>query len=452
MIKERNIPQHILCDPETLLELKQNETFFSGRIVKLFRIKKKILLQVISNGKKYKCRIEDTINNYGEIATSLQIGDVICGFSEETKTQFGECEFLLTSIHIVAPCLLKENDTGLLPNNPFTNEKKKQFFHSYITSDDICSLRIIAQDRIMQSLRNVLQENGYIECLTPVLQKNFFGGNARPFVTHVVDSGEDVYLRITSEIALKHYIAGGFNKVYELGYYFRNGNITSKSIVPYSAAEIYTAYSSEPENLALIKKIFKSFVSSLEEILADRNIEINPCMKKDIKTISFSDYFRADTGLDFLTQKEQVKALLHEAFKYDINDENYIKEIYKYFKTKIITKQIEPVIVSDLPAGISPLIQNKNEHFLYRSYLIVNGATLMESSVGKTNADELEAILARQKAELNEKGRQEKRDFTAFLHAHYYGMPTTTGLFIGLDRVFPAILEHENIGEYHMKM
>ncbi len=452
MKKERNIPQQILCNSEMLSEIRQRDHFIAGRILKLFHIKKKILLQLISNGRRLKCRIENTIDSYNELANTLQVGDIICGCYEETKTKQGDCELLLRCVYVVTPCMLKEMDTGLLPNNQFTQEKRRRFFHTYISGDEMCSLRIIVQNTILQSLRTLLQEKGYLECATPVLQRNFFGGTARPFVTHIKDTGEDVYLRLTSEIALKHYIAGGFDKVYEIGYFFRNSNINAKSIVPYTAAEIYTAYGSELENIAFMKTIFKTFINNIEKILVNHNAVVNPCVKKEIESISFSEYFKANTGLDFLSQKQQVKALLHETFNYEINDENYIKEIYKYFKTKIITHQIAPIVVTDLPAGISPLIENKNDHFLYRSYLIVNGATLMESSIGKTSAEELTDALTEQKKELEDKERQEKRDYSAFIHSHYYGMPRTTGLFIGLDRVFPAIFGIENIGEYHMKM
>ena len=452
MKKERIIPEYILCDNAKYATLRKYNNFLVGRVTKLFHIKKKFLLQVISNGRQYKCRMENTACNYSEIKNCLQVGDIMCGLYEKTTDKYGKCEFQINTMYIVTPCFLNEIDTGLLPGNQFTLEKKKRFFHTYLSSDNMCSLRIIIQDRILRSLRHFLQGNGYVECFTPVLQKNFFGGNARPFITHMKDNGDDVYLRLTSEIALKHYIAGGFDKVYEIGHSFRNGNANSKSLVPFMAAEIYTAYSNEEENIQFMKNIFKTLINGLEETLCEYDVAISPYIKTDIESVSFLDYFKTKTGIDFLHEKEKVKNLLHTTFEYDINDENYIKEVYKYFKNKMIVNQIEPIVITDLPSGISPLIQSKNEHCLYRSYLIVHGATLMESTIGKKDVEELTEALNRQKKLLATKGRQEERDFTTFLHAYRYGMPTTAGLFIGLDRIFPALFGIENIGEYYMKM
>lgn len=446
-MKERQIPDQITCTVPQAAVWRNSENFFLGRVLKLFSYRKKILLQLIRNGKKYKAHIEEGVaDHYAELAAALQIGDIICGMGMAEVNRYGEAETAIQEAYIIKACQLRPVETGLQTEGMYSLNKRKEYYHTYLATDQICAMRVFIQDQILTTLRQILREKGYVECPTPILQNYFYGGGARPFITHRVDSGNDVYLRLTSEIALKQYIAGSFEKVYEIGHSFRNGNTSAKYLTPFMAAEIYTAYGGEEENILLMQEIFMRMVTDTKKIMEEFQFSEPEYISDTIPVISFSEFFQCMTGMVYHRESPEVMELIQGTADKSLS----VKEVYKFFKQKLIPRQSAPIIVTDLPGGMSPLIQWKDEEFLYRSYLIVNGATLMEAAIGKSDVKELEKELNRQAEE--EDGRKIKRNYEAFLHANAMGIPETASLFISLDRIFPALCGIEDVGVYHMKM
>ena len=124
-------------------------------------------------------------------------------------------------------------------------------------------------------------------------------------------------------------------------------------------------------------------------------------------------------------------------------------DVYKLFKKKLIVNQKTPIIISDLPAGISPLIQKKTQGKLCRSYLVANGATLMEYAIGENDPEKLEQELTKQR---KKQADRYLRDDSALLHAYRMGMPLIGSIFLGIDRIIPALVGVENINDLAMKM
>lgn len=426
--------------------------WISGRILKLFKIKNKLLLQLTENGKKRKaCIAKGTADCYEECRKFLQPGDIICGSGEETFCKGQEREFQFSTVRVVKASCLDSVESGLAEGGKYALSKQKEYYHIYLAENENCALYVRTKARTALELRKFLTEKGYMECFTPILQKKFYGGGARPFVTHMADTGSDVYLRVTSELALRQYIAGGFDKIYEMGYYFRNGNTSAKYLTPFMAAEVYTAYSGEEQNEKFMEELFHSIVKGVRPLLESCGQCVPEAFLKKIPVCSFEDYFMEKTGISWEKSSEQ-EILRMLGKQQDCSSEELVKEIYKYLKQKLIAEQKDPLILTDLPAGVSPLIQKKTDKTLYRGYLIVNGATLMETAIGQEDVKGLEEQLRQQETGRTDYPDREMEKYRAFLHANALGYPRTASLFVSVDRFVSALCGIENIGDYQMKM
>lgn len=450
-MQKREIPKNLVWNEPGEIP----KGWIRGRILKLFKIKNKVLLQLTENGKKRKaCLEKEKTKCFAECRAFLQVGDIICGEGTEEQNKYKEMEIKFSSVFVVRASSLDRVESGLEEEGKYPLNKRKEYYHVYLAEDEKCVMYVRAKARMILELRKALDDKGYMECFTPVLQKSFYGGGARPFITHMADSGSDVYLRVTSELALRQYIAGGFEKVYEMGYYFRNGNTDAKHLTPFLAAEIYTAFAEERQNIQLMQELFRSMVSDVRPLVESYGLQVPGSFLDEIPVCTFDEFFARKTGISYLNgDQAEIYGIL--GIEGTVSHEELVKEIYKFLKQKLLREEKDPLILTDLPSGISPLIQKKSDRTLYRSYLIVNGATLMESAVGQEDTDSLREELERQERERSENVGEMKKNmekYQAFLHASALGYPRTASLFIGVDRAVSALCGIENIGDYQMRM
>lgn len=447
-MQKREIPKNLVFSEKKEIP----EGWAHGRILKLFKIKNKILLQLTENGQKRKACLEKGKTEYfTECRMFLQVGDIICGEGTEEQNRYQEKEFKFSSVYVLKASSLDRVESGLEKEGRYPLNKQKEYYHVYLAEDEKCAMYVRVKAQMILELRKILDEKGYMECFTPVLQKNFYGGGARPFITHMADNGSDMYLRVTSEIALRQYIAGGFEKVYEMGYYFRNGNTDAKHLTPFLAAEIYTAFAEESQNINLMKELFQRTAGSVWQLLESYGIHMPETFRKEIPICTFDEFFAKKTGISYLNGDETQIYRILGIEKADSHEE-LVKEVYKFLKQKLLKEQKDPLILTDLPAGISPLIQRKSGETLYRGYLIVNGATLMESAIGQENTESLKEELWKQAEKRSDGAEKNMEKYQPFLHASALGYPKTASLFVGVDRFVSALCGIENIGDYQMRM
>lgn len=427
-----------------------NHISFRGRVIKEYAHKKLLMILVSNEGERKRGIIKkDVCLAFEEIEKKLRIGDLIEieGILQEGKD--GREEILADDVKLLQQTNMNSVETGLLEDSQFAGAKSRQYYHTLMLTDPLCIFSLKAKSCILAALNQELLQKGYCSVSTPVLQHNFFAGGARPFVTHMLDSDTDMYLRITSEIALKLLVAGGLNKVYEIGNYFRNGSVNEVHTVPFQAVEIYQTYTQENEIRKLANDILMKMEQSMEPLLQQYSIAPNIEFKNEIPSVDFEGYvqmlgykgFRLE---DYRTYPEESEL---GGVKGDLAAD--AKALYKWFKQKLIKNQIQPVWITDLPAGQSPLIEKKSNYSLKRSYLIVNGATLAETAQSEIDPGVLEGNLCKQSQDSQ---KDYPHDYSAFLHACKLGMPPVTSLFISLDRFIPAIAGIENINTYKMNI
>lgn len=418
----------------------EEEGTFIGRVVRIYYHGNVCLMRITLNGIYYRAVAKKGITeNYPGIVEKLKLGTFVCGVGEK-QLSHGSTEVLIRQLLIISPNLLTEQETGLQEGSRFNVIDRKIFYHTYLCNDELVAMNIHARSKIFWGMRQFLHERNYIECTTPVMGRFFHGGDAQAFITHMRDSNSDMYLRVTSEIALKLIMGGSFQKVFEVGYSFRNGSVSAKYETPFYAAEIYTALITEKENIWLGLSLIRRIEYELNSIFHLFHVDKHISFLDEIPIVSFADYYYQKCGnhYDWEALKKSNKV-----------GGKMCTETYKFLKKNLFSNQISPIIITNLPAGRSPLIHRKNDTVLSRSYLVANRATLMEFAIGENDPEILERELS---AQAFKQGTHYRRDDSAFLHAHKMGMPSVASIFVGIDRIFPAFLNIENINDFNMKI
>ena len=434
-------------------EYESRKRIVRGRIVKLFIYKEVILFTLNSNGKYYPAAIKnDMYEGFADIKKRLHIGDLVEISGEivpvsNSEKQKSKNELLATSVMIIKATGLSADETFILPNNQLTGYKSRQYFQSLMNYDQVSCMMLKLKSNMVGSLFSYLLENGYIYCNTPLLMHNFYAGGARPFVTHVNDNQEDVYLRPTSEIALKEIIAGGLERVFEIGSYFRNGSIDSKHMAPYMGAEIYSSYCDESEMIDFSRSIVRVIVESLKSILAEYSVKYNFDSYYDIPIMTFEEYVQHKGYKTFQIDNPDSYSRLNNGCNSSNSMEENSRIMYNWFKNDLIVNQTDPIYISRLPAGNSPLIQKYDNYSLCRTYLVSNGATLMEIAQSETDAKIVKKSIEIQKGN-GAKADRIKCDYSPFFHACELGLPPVCSLFVGLERFIPALIKLDNIHKY----
>jgi len=220
--------------------------------------------------KQELCADYDFWRNY------LRVGDIIAieGLCEQSR-QGDRAEIQVKSIFMITPCLLGKNDVGFTEKGMFTGNKARRYFHSFLCSNTEEVIRLEMRAEMFRLVRAFLQENGFQEHDTPIITHSFFGGGSKPFITHLVDNNTEVYLRMVSEIALKTYIAGGLERVYEIGHSFRNSSGDATHPVPFMLLEAYAAYMGYEEVKELSKGLYMYVVDGLRKYISNTKLSFD---------------------------------------------------------------------------------------------------------------------------------------------------------------------------------
>ena len=303
---------------------------------------------------------------------------------------------------------------------------------------------------ILKEIKNILNEKGYLEVETPILNTIAGGAAARPFITHHNTLDMDMYLRIANELYLKRLIVGGFDKVYEMGRMFRNEGMDIKHNPEFTNIELYSAYEDYNDMMditeEIISKVALKVLGTTKITYQGTEIDLTPSWKR----ISMIDSIKEVTGVDFNTietDEEAKKAAEELHVELDELKLTRGEIINQVFEAKVEETLIQPTFIYDYPVEVSPLTKRKpSDPRLTERFEVFIGAREYGNAYSELNdpIDQYERF--KKQMEARDAGDEEANMMDEdFINALEYGMPPTGGLGIGVDRLVMLLTDSASI-------
>jgi len=387
----------------------------------------------------------DILNDKYDEFKKYDIGDIIGVTGEVFKTNTGEISVKATDVVLLSKSLLPlpEKYHGLKDNDL----RYRQRYVDLIVNPEV-KRTFILRSKIITAIREYLDNIGYVEVDTPILNTIAGGASARPFITHHNTLDLNMYLRIATELYLKRLIVGGFEKVYEMGRQFRNEGMDVKHNPEFTTIELYEAYSDYNDMMKLSEELFEYVAIKTigTTSINYQGQEIN--LKAPWKRMTMAEAVKEHTGIDFMSSPleeilKKAKDLGIELNK-DITWGNALAQLFDIF---VEDKLIQPVFIIDYPVEISPLAKRKKEDpRLTERFEFFIYAREMGNAFSELNdpIDQKERFLEQVKQ--REKGDEEAQMMDEdFVTALEYGMPPTGGLGIGVDRLIMLLTDSASI-------
>nr|WP_170295596.1 lysine--tRNA ligase [Chengkuizengella sediminis] len=430
------------------LQEKNAEVIIAGRIMQKRGMGKAGFahIQDISGKIQIYVRKDTVEENQFDAYKMLDIGDIVGvkGFVFKTKT--GETSVKATEVTVLSKSLypLPEKFHGLKD----VELRYRQRYVDLIMNQDVQETFIL-RSKIIQSMREYLNQKSFLEVETPTLHAIAGGAAARPFITHHNALDMQLYMRIAIELHLKRLIVGGMEKVYEIGRVYRNEGISTRHNPEFTMLELYEAYANFEDIMQLTEEMIGHIA---EQVLGTKVVDYQG-VKVDLgtpwKRISMVDAIKDVVGVDFniqmtdeeahqLAKKHNVKVEPTMAFGHIVNE---------FFETFVEETLIQPTFVYGQPVEISPLAK-KNEadpRFTDRFELFI---VAREHANAFTELND--PIDQRERFESQIKEREQGNDEAHmmdddFIRALEYGMPPTGGLGIGMDRLVMLLTDSPSI-------
>lgn len=384
----------------------------------------------------------------------LDLGDFIGIEGFVFRTQMGEISIHAKKLTVLAKSIkplpiVKYKDGVAYDSFEDPELRYRQRYVDLIVNDGVKE-KFLKRATVIKTMRAVLDEAGYTEVETPILQSIPGGASARPFITHHNSLDMDLYLRIATELYLKRLIVGGFEGVYEIGKNFRNEGMDKNHNPEFTCMELYVQY-----------KDYNWMMSFTEKLLERICIAVNGCTETEIdgKTISFKAPYRRlpileaikeKTGYDLEGKSEDEIRQVCKELNMEIDDTmgkgKLIDEIFGEFCEGTF---IQPTFITDYPVEMSPLtkMHRSKPGLTERFELMVNGKELANAYSELNDPIDQEERFKDQ-LRLSEKGDDEAMFIDQdFLRALQFGMPPTSGIGIGIDRLVMLMTGQTTIQE-----
>ena len=398
------------------------------------------------------------VEEYNTIFKKLvDIGDIVGVTGFVFKTRTGETTVHAEQFQLLTKTLRPlptpkevENKQGEKVTYDAFSDKELRYRQRYvdlIVNPEVRKIFIL-RTKMVQSMRNFMNERGYLEVETPILQPIYGGASARPFVTHHNTLDMDLYLRIANELYLKRLIVGGFDGVYEFSKDFRNEGLSRFHNPEFTQVELYVAYKDYEWMMDFTEKMIENVA---KELHGSPNVTVGEHMidfSSPWPRISIFEAIEQFTGHNLygknLGELKNIATKLHIEMDESFGVAKIIEEI---FGTYVEPKLIQPTFITDYPVEMSPLTKQhrSKEGLVERFECICNGKEIANAYTELNDpVDQRERLEAQ--ASLRAGGDHEAMAIDEdFLRALEFGMPPTAGIGIGIDRLSMIMTNSESI-------
>lgn len=435
---------------EELQALKQEPVQVAGRI-RLYREagKKAVFCNIQDeNGNlQLYVRMDELGEDAFALFKDLDLGDIIGVKGMVMKTDHGELSIRVQSFSLLAKALrpLPDKHAGIVD----IEEKYRRRYVDLIMNPDQIQL-FKNRTKVIRTLQHYLDDQGYLEVETPILQAIKGGAAAKPFISHYNALDRDFYLRIATELHLKRLIVGGFNGVYEIGRIFRNEGMDTRHNPEFTTMELYVAYEDFHFLMDLTQKLFQLTSQAVNDSLQIKYGDVAVDLAKPFARVHMVDAVKTATGVDFwtpMTFEEAQKIAVEKGLKVEPHF-NDVGHIINLFFEEFVEDSIEqPTFIYGHPKAISPLAKaNKDDaRFTDRFELFIIGREYANAFSELNNPiDQYDRF----KAQIEEakQGNDEANEMDLdFVEALEYGMPPTAGIGLGIDRLVMLLTNSESI-------
>ena len=444
---------HSLKDASNLPDEEKNVSV-AGRIVFMRKMGKLSFLKLRDIEGELQISIKIDLvgeEKYNFFKSNVDVGDFIGVKGEIFTTHTGEKTLRADDFEFLGKALkpLPEKFHGL-------SDIETIYRNRYVDliMNEESRTKFLFRSNLIREIRSFLNNNGYIEIETPILNNKASGALAKPFITHHNALDIDLYLRIAPETYLKRAIVGGFTKVFEFARCFRNEGIDATHLQDFTMLEGYGAYLNYKDNMKFLREMIQTVVMNLfgklELTIEGKTIDISG----EWESISMRDLILKHSNIDIYEYNTKEKLLEKiKLEKLEIDSEtpleslgygNLVDQLYKKVARPFV---LGPVFLTEHPISLSPLARanDLNKELTDRFQLIMNGAEIINAYSELVDPMEQEKRLIEQ-ANLKANGDDEAMmmDYD-YIEAMEYGMPPISGWGIGIDRLVQILTNSDNI-------
>jgi lysyl-tRNA synthetase, class II len=370
-------------------------------------------------------------------AVDVDLGDIVGASGAPMKTKRGEPSLAVDEVVLLAKIRRSLPDTfhGLRE----TELRYRLRYVDLLMSDETRDA-FITRARIISAIRRYLDEEGFVEVETPVLQPRYGGAFAHPFVTHSSELDADLYLRIATELYLKRLIVGGLERVYEIGKDFRNEGVSYKHQPEFTMLEWYEAYADYTDTMARIETLLERVAVEVTggTVVSFRGHEID--LKAPWRRLRFVESLEQHEL--WTRDADELRAWLTERGVPTEADKDWAQLVDHAFSHFVEPALIEPTIVHDYPVEISPFaMATEYDPTLTERFEYFVGGMELGNAFSEINDAEEQA----QRFEQQSEHVEGERGDPDYVDALSYGMPPTGGIGLGIDRLAMLLTGRETI-------
>ena len=415
-----------------------NELRLAGRVLARREMGKLTFLDLVDRSGRIQLFCEQSVFE----GLDLDLGDIVGAIGRPMKTRRGEPSLRVAKLELLAKIRLPLPDVyhGL---TDVETRYRKRYLDLLVNEETRRDALLRA--RMVSSIRRRLDDEGFVEVETPVLQPRYGGAFARPFVTHHNELDQDFYLRIATELYLKRLIVGGLERVYEIGKDFRNEGVSFKHQPEFTMLEWYEAYADYRDAMARIETLVEAVAL---EVIGTSKVEFRGTeidLAAPWRRLRLPDALEVE-GLWTRDEAELRRRL--EGRDIDVShDRTWAQLIDHALSAFIEPALVQPTILYDYPIELSPFARTTDDDptLVERFEYFIGGMELGNAFSEINDAEDQAERFAMQQSEREAGDALAEKGDPDFVEALSYGMPPTGGLGLGIDRLAMVISGRETI-------